>query len=130
VICCDIGRTGEWGKPLDRANVDNWPNYFLTPWQRLLSRNELPDLIYIDGRFRVACALHSLLMLRLKKRRVFPKKTKIMIHDFSGRPFYKKVTEFASVVASVNTLAVIEQNKDVSIISLLQELLHYQFDMR
>jgi hypothetical protein len=69
-------------------------------------------------------------MLRLKKRRVFPKKTKIMIHDFSLRPFYKKVTEFASVVASVNTLAVIEANKDMSIISLLQELLHYQFDMR
>ena len=38
--------------------------------------NQTPDLIFIDGRFRVACALYSIIMMR-----DYPK-TKILIDDY------------------------------------------------
>jgi len=128
LIHCDIGRTGEWGVPLDREQIMNWPQYCAQPWQRFLSLNETPDLIYVDGRFRVACVLYSL--LNLHRRRFFGKNARIMIHDFSDRPHYGKIMEFASTVARANTLVVVEQRPGISRSRLLQDLLSFQFDVR
>ncbi len=129
-IRCDIGRTGEWGVPLDRDQIASWPSYFLLPWQRFLARGEIPDLIYVDGRFRVACALYSLLILHLHGRRLFRRKTRIMIHDFTKRPHYGKVADHAAMVTSKNTLAVFEQKRDICQSELVQDLLSFQFDPR
>ena len=130
LIHCDIGRTVDWGFPVDREHITNWPQYFIQPWQRFLSRHETPDLIYIDGRFRVACALYSLLNLHLHRSRLFRKAARLLIHDFSDRPYYDAVLAFASVVAAVNTLVVLEPKPRVSQSGLLQELLLFQFDAR
>lgn len=130
LIHCDIGRTRDWGFPLDREQITNWPQYFVQPWQRFLSRNETPDLIYVDGRFRVACALYSLLNLHLHRRRFLGKAARILIHDFSDRPYYSKILELASVVARVNTLVVVEQMPNISPSRLVQELMAFQFDAR
>jgi len=129
LIHCDIGQTRDWGFPVDREHITNWPQYFIQPWQRFLSRHETPDLIYIDGRFRVACALFSLLNLHLHRSRVV-KTARILIHDFSDRPYYDKILEFASVVAVINTLVVVEPLPGVSQSRMLQDLLFFQFDTR
>jgi hypothetical protein len=130
LIHCDIGQTRDWGFPVDRERIADWPQYFILPWQRFLSRRETPDLIYIDGRFRVACALYSLLNLHLHRSRLFRKAARLLIHDFSDRPYYDKILEFASVVAAVNTLVVVEPKRGVPQSRLLQELLSFQFDTR
>jgi len=130
LIHCDIGLVGDWGAPLDREAIENWPHYFRQPWQRILARGQTPDLIYIDGRFRVACALYSLLMLHLHRRSFWKKTTRIIVHDFPDRPYYGKIAEFASVVASVNTLRVFEQKPGCSPAELVQTLLTFQFDFR
>jgi hypothetical protein len=50
----NIGQTKEWGYPTDKSNLLNWYEYFIKPWQILSYANISPDLILIDGRFRVA----------------------------------------------------------------------------
>jgi hypothetical protein len=128
LIHCNIGRTGDWGVPLGREEIANWPQYFVQPWQRFLDAGEIPDLIYVDGRFRVACVLYSL--LNLPRRRLFRKATRIMIHDFSERPHYSKILDYTSVVAHANTLAVLEPKASISRPEVLHDLISFQFDYR
>ena len=61
VIHADIGRTKGWGHPVGFEAFRRWPNYSLAPWDFLRGNHPAPDLILIDGRFRVACFLASLL---------------------------------------------------------------------
>lgn len=60
----DLGPTGAWGFPTDPTTCQRWPLYATRPWERLARRQWVPDLILVDGRFRVACFLASLLQAR------------------------------------------------------------------
>jgi hypothetical protein len=126
-VFCNLGPTGEWGNPVGRDNLINWSQYFTLPWQHFLARNEVPDLIYIDGRFRVACALYSILILHVRCNRWFGTKSRLMIHD-SLRPEHSKIKDYAKIVSSANTLAVLEPKKRISADSLVRDLLVFQFD--
>jgi len=53
-----------------------------SPWQH---GSVKPDLVLIDGRFRVACFLHSLLAAEPG--------TPILFDDYSNRPHYHLVEE-------------------------------------
>ena len=64
VIHADIGRTKEWGYPVGLDAINRWPNYSLVPWDFIRLNPPSPDLILIDGRFRVSCFLASLLEAR------------------------------------------------------------------
>lgn len=61
VAAVDIGETGRWGYPLTRERIADWPAYPLDVWTDLAQRRLSPDLVLIDGRFRIACFLASLL---------------------------------------------------------------------
>jgi hypothetical protein len=60
----DIGATGRLGLPVFRSPTQRrrakWETYPLAPWRQGAS----PDVILIDGRFRVACAAATLLHAR------------------------------------------------------------------
>ena len=47
----DLGAVGGWGRPLSYEKVDHFSAYTDWLWQQ---RNK-PDVILIDGRFRVCC---------------------------------------------------------------------------
>src|SRR5690606_38566989 len=70
-ILADIGPTAKWGKPTDRSQVENWPNYASLPWKLASENQHLPDLVLIDGRFRVASFLMSLLCAPAQKTILF-----------------------------------------------------------
>jgi hypothetical protein len=53
----DIGKTGDWGFPLDSERARHWPDYARSIWMHAAFQS--PDLILIDGRFRVSCFLAS-----------------------------------------------------------------------
>ena len=76
---------GSYGIPIFKSptskNINKWKSYVQAPWKVIY--NQTPDLIFIDGRFRVACALYSIIMMR-----DYPK-TKILIDDYLNRPEYK-----------------------------------------
>jgi hypothetical protein len=90
-LIADIGPTGGWGYPRDTSKIHLWPNYALCPYLYGYS----PDLILVDGRFRVACSLAAALQV--------PEAT-VLIHDYRGRCHYHIIERFFSIDTTVDTL--------------------------
>lgn len=97
----NIGPTKKWGKPLNEDCRHNWPLYSSLPW---LKQSDY-DLIFVDGRFRVACILHS--VLRAGRDAL------IVVHDFWNRPDYHVVLPFLDWKQSCRTLGVFQRRHEV-----------------
>ncbi|MDP5031851.1 hypothetical protein [Paraglaciecola sp.] len=76
----DVGPTGEWGAPKDDTRLRNWINYSRAPWQYCNQNKLVPDLVLIDGRFRVACFLAVCASIQ--------RETIILFDDYEERPHY------------------------------------------
>lgn len=103
VLPINIGFTGAWGAPLFTKPTINrlalWESYVAAPWS-LLKPGELPDLVLVDGRFRVACALVSL--LKLSNR---PDAT-ILVDDYIDRAHYHVIENFGRLRQVAGRMAV------------------------
>ena len=55
ILHADIGETREWGHPADETRLRHWPDYALKVWEAPDFAH--PDVILVDGRFRLACFL-------------------------------------------------------------------------
>jgi hypothetical protein len=100
----NIGITEHWGKPVftkpTARRLQRWRKYAQAPWP-FFRRNHLePDLILIDGRFRAACALESLLALSYGSR------CRILMDDYVTRHEYRAVEEVADLVEMKGRMAV------------------------
>ena len=51
----DIGPTGDWGAPVNQRGWRRYHHYPLSVWER--DDFQHPDVVLIDGRFRLACLL-------------------------------------------------------------------------
>ena len=78
----DCGPLGDWGRPLDYTRRDSFQRYTDFLW----SGERHPDLVLVDGRFRVACFLTSL-------QKAEPGSV-ILFDDYRDRPHYHLVEEF------------------------------------
>jgi hypothetical protein len=88
----DIGRTGAWGRPVGKvtsARREQFRRYSDMPAECL--DGPLPDLILIDGRFRIACALKALHWHMLRDDADWV----VVVDDYDGRPAYRVLTDFA-----------------------------------
>jgi hypothetical protein len=92
----DIGPIKEFGWPADESARDRWPEYHSSIW-RVWPEARQADVFLIDGRFRVACFLQSLLNAR--QDRVF------LIHDYFSRPHYHVVADFGRLIARADDIA-------------------------
>jgi hypothetical protein len=100
----DIGRTKAWGHPADDASKALWPRYSRAVWRNLES--PAVDFVFLDGRFRVACALVALLQVRTPML--------FAVHDFWSRPkAYGELLEFLDVVHRAGTLGIFAPHGDV-----------------
>lgn len=103
LIYVDIGLTGLWGAPIMQSEPEarrgKWRQYPHAPWQRLLQTGERPDLILLDGRFRVACAL-----VCLKNLGNAPGVT-MLVDDYAPRPEYRVIERFAKLEAMHGRMA-------------------------
>ncbi|GAB4073155.1 hypothetical protein KHC28_00015 [Ancylobacter sonchi] len=116
-IHADIGPVGDWGKPRNRKSKARWPAYVLAPWTQ--GPKFSPDMVFVDGRFRVACILTAFLFGRPK--------LKVVVHDFWDRDYYHKALQFASVVDKAERLAVLEPARDIRM-SAMAKVLRPAFD--
>jgi glycosyltransferase involved in cell wall biosynthesis len=122
LIHADIGPTKEWGIPAEQAglhpNVELYKNYFWTPWEKI---PRSPDLILIDGRFRVACAIMAALMVENPRCLYF-------VHDYpydgsqDERHEYRIVENFFTCVRSVESLSLFKRKNDFDYRAALVEL--------
>jgi hypothetical protein len=95
LIHVNIGLTQHWGMPVftkpTRRRLRRWEEYARAPWRYFRTIGQQPDLILVDGRFRVACVLESLLSLSPLSE------TQILLDDYVGRPHYEVVEQFADI---------------------------------
>jgi hypothetical protein len=84
-IWIDVGPIQEWGYPVGYSHRHNFEAYRTAIWRQATK----PDLVLVDGRFRVACFLHSL--------RVADPGTIIIIDDYALRPDFHVVEELIPV---------------------------------
>ena len=77
----DIGKTRDWGYPADNKHVSKWPSYPVSVWDRDDFRH--PDLVLIDGRFRLACALTTLFRIT--------QPVTVLMDDYIDRPPYARI---------------------------------------
>ncbi len=107
----DIGPIRRWGRPADLAHANTWPRYAVAPWQLLAENGESPTVVLIDGRFRVACFLLSLIAARPG--------TVILFDDYE-REYYHVVEKHCPRAATHGRLAVfrVEESRDIQAILL------------
>ena len=76
---------------LPGSSAATWPKfhtYPMVPWDLARARGLAPDLVLVDGRFRAACFLASLLFARPG--------AVILFDDYVDRPFYHTVEAFGT----------------------------------
>src|SRR5687767_6594573 len=71
-FCPELGKVGAWGRLDAEGDKTSWHRYHADVWRKLDGSSI--DLVLIDGRFRVSCALQAALRVRAD--------CPILIHDF------------------------------------------------
>jgi hypothetical protein len=82
----DIGPTAQFGAPASERHWRRFPGYALDAWTLCRDRGLEPDLVLIDGRFRAACMLATLIHARPGAR--------VLFDDYAERPGYHRVARF------------------------------------
>ncbi len=112
----NIGKTKQWGYPVDDALKENYPDYSYNIFDKL--KNNEFNTIFVDGRFRVACALASALH--------YPK-ADILIHDYTIREYYHIVEKFMNVQEVADTLVVLKLKEDCDFEQLQKTYDEYKY---
>ncbi len=121
----DIGPVKEWGVPADTSSVSKWPNYIKAGWEAYADPCDGPNVVFIDGRFRVACAMSVLISTP------HPEDITVILHDYDeARPHYKVIMEFYELKARADTLVVLKPKPDLSRSKAFLCFIDYQFDYR
>lgn len=94
----DIGATGAWGNPVDETGWAKYPGYAVSVWDQ--SFFEQPDVVLIDGRFRVGCFLATAFKT---ERRV-----RVLFDDYKERKGYHTVERLLKPTSFVDRMAVFE----------------------
>ncbi len=85
----DTGPTMMWGRPKPKSRGDSWrnyPKYALEVWDKPFFRH--PDLVMIDGRFRTACFLTT--MMRITRP------VTVLFDDYTNRAAYHWIERYAA----------------------------------
>lgn len=109
----DVGETGPWGYPIDSSRSEDWYLYAQSSWSLAKEKNLAPDLVVIDGRFRVACFLYSL-------KEAQPG-TLFFWDDYGDREHYHRVEEVISPREMVGRAAIFVKSEETVPTSLIEE---------
>ncbi|MFT8244188.1 DUF4214 domain-containing protein [Roseomonas sp. BN140053] len=121
----ELGPLGEWGTPADPGSRALWPRYAETGWAALERAGLRPDLVLVDGRFRVACCLSVALAWDGEAP-----PPRVLVHDMGAvRPHYAAILDHFTPVEVAGTLFLLEPKKQRGQ-ALLTSFLRHQFDPR
>jgi hypothetical protein len=77
-----------------------------------------PDLVLVDGRFRVACVLQALLTVPTAR---------ILVHDFWQRPAYHIVLQYTTVLDRADTMVLLQRMPSVDDAAIEAQLKNYLY---
>ena len=117
LLYCNIGSIGNWGKPINDDGIKNYHQYMAAPWKVAFDKNLDVDLIMIDGRFRVACFLYSLLCAKPG--------TIILFDDYTLRLRYHVVEEFCKKGKNYGRMAEFTVEKNYNLPDLVARISEY-----
>ncbi|MCA3417035.1 MAG: hypothetical protein INF84_20755 [Roseomonas sp.] len=117
---CDLGPTGDWGVPNSDEKRKFFWRYVVMPWNTAKQHSLTPELVLIDGRFRIASFLFSLLSA--------PEGTTILFNDYFDRPHYAVVEEFCRVDQRRGRMAVFKTTRSFSHTDLATKLMIHSLD--
>lgn len=95
VIWADIGKTGEWGRPVDDSGWRSYADYPLGVWQR--KGFVQPDVVLVDGRFRAGCALATAFCTT--------KPVTLLVDDYAPRKHYHAIEAFLGAPRLIGRMA-------------------------
>lgn len=107
ILPVDIGPVRDWGYPESDKFKESFGNYSSSVFQSIDARTI--DLALVDGRFRVACVLKTVLECHGNDE------IKILIHDFWDRPHYHVVLKYLDVLSRADTLGLFSIKTDVDL---------------
>jgi hypothetical protein len=116
----DLGKVGNWGTPKTADRYRDFWKYSSSPWRKAAELHVVPDTVLIDGRFRIACFLFSLLTARAG--------TTIIFDDYCERPHYFVVENFCSLDRKVGRAGVFCVSKQFNVSELVSEYARYTLD--
>ena len=114
----NLGDLENWGRPKSYEYRDQFINYISNVW----NFNKKADVILIDGRFRVACFLYSLMNAKVNSLIIFD--------DYNNRAYYHVIEEIITIYEICGRQALFKVPKFFNK-KLAQELLNnfmYVFD--
>jgi hypothetical protein len=116
----NVGPLGKWGRPLSYDLSENFEDYANWFWRGKIS----PDIILVDGRFRVYCFLTSLLFAK--------EGAKIIFDDYANRRHYHFVENFLKPVEKCGRQALFivppANSLDKKMIELVAKKFEYVMD--
>jgi predicted RNA methylase len=117
LLYCNIGQVGAWGRPTNNKGLHAYHAYMVAPWNIVHEKSLDPQLIFIDGRFRVACFLYSLICA--------PQGASILFDDYMTRKQYHVVEEFCARCDNHGRMAVFQVNKQYSLPAIIARIAEY-----
>jgi len=115
----DLGKLGDWGRPKSYINCSNFSDYIEYIWKQ----SEKPQLVLVDGRFRVCCFLTSLKFAEAG--------TKIIFDDYVNRPHYHFIEKYVPRIEECGRqcLFVVPPKNDIDMYSLNKDIDAFRFVM-
>lgn len=113
----DIGVVEEWGYPINDDKIEDFYKYSSDIFNNVIK--DKVDTVFIDGRFRVACTLKSIIELHNNPT--------IIIHDFINRKGYHSVLKYLDIIDSVDTLYVFKVKKNININDVITDYDRYKY---
>lgn len=114
---CDIGVVGNWGKAKTRDRIDTFWQYMCMPWDLAQEKRLVPDTVLIDGRFRVASFLYTLIAAE--------EGVKVLFDDYFDRPHYFVVERFCKPTERRGRMAVFSVCKHFNLTELVSRIAEY-----
>ena len=115
-VLTDVNSHNNWGNPAKGILKSQWSPYF----SHIDNLSQIPTILLIDGRFRVACALHA--YNRINEH------TCVLFDDFNDRPHYHSVLKYYNIIETAGRIVVLQKKSGMSIDSVDLDL--YESDCR
>lgn len=120
IFYVNIGPTVNWGFPQSDEFREKFPDFSSLIFSKINCKDI--DVILVDGRFRIACALQSIIHGHVNKN------LSILIHDYSFREEYKILEEFLNLKEFEKTLYVFSVKENLNIEQVKARYEEYKYN--